>query len=246
MKGPFHLSVVNRSSADDTEVAWWVEAANFQLREHVKPMWRELAGPLSVFFYPGDAGIPDASSVIWILDDAGKPGLAGWHTRIGSQAVGAVDLSRSGSLPSEVLSHEAIEMGLNLWMDAWDFDPDRPGVELAREGVDPVQRQGYLVTVEILGRRRDVSVSNFVGPAWFRIPGYERGPLDFLGLLARAGELAPGGYQIERRGLETSIRTAPGGAAFGGWQLTPWSRTNQILRGLSLPRDATPDERNGP
>lgn len=244
MKGPFHLAVVNRSSADDTEVAWWVEAARLQLREHVAPIWAALAGPLSVFFYPGDAGIPHAAAVIWILDDAGKPGLAGWHTAIGNQAVGAVDLSRSGSVPSEVLSHEAIEMCCNLWLDAWDPDIERPAVQLAREACDPVQRQSYLVTPEILGRRRDVSVSNFVGPAWFGLAA--NGALDWLGLLKQPNQLAPGGYQITREGLETSIRTAPGGAAFGGWQLTPWSRTNQILRGLSLPRDATPDERNGP
>lgn len=227
----FHLAVVNRSRASDLDVAFWVEACRWQLQQQVAPLWGSLAGPVNVFFYASDAGIPDRAAVVWILDDAGKPGLAGYHTVIGRQPVGAVDLSRSSVRPSVTLSHELAEMCCNLWLDNWDAS-DEPGLERAREVCDPVNLDELAVEAQILDQRRTVPVANVLGPAYF---GIGSGPLDLAGRVRAPGELRPGGYQIERRGRETIIRTGPAGATFGAWQLSPLSRTNQLLRGLVLP-----------
>jgi hypothetical protein len=85
---------------------------------------------------------------------------------------------------SSVISHEVLEAIGDPYANWW---ADGPDYEHALELADPVEGDSY----DIGG----VSVSNFVGPKWFRKGD---GPYDWMGKLSAPFTMTPGGYMIVR------------------------------------------------
>lgn len=185
-----HIVVVNHAlRASNEDVAFWAEACRLQLKE-VAAAWG-LPAP-GVFFIGPRAEVPSGeAAVIGVVDNDANASSAGYHSVVGRLAFGLVDMGDS-AIPSRTMSHEAIEMLVNPWLDRWV-----PGPEdrlYAVEACDPVQRSDYTIATTVLGITRDVVVSNWVTPAWF---GLEKGTrMDRLTRLLSPWSLELGGYQI--------------------------------------------------
>lgn len=229
---PVHLAIVRFGKlANDREVDFWVEAVRTQLREHVAPAWG--LPPPGVFAYAKQAYVDQGrdACVVAVVDDEGDDEAAGFHTMFGSVPYGFVDLHQSGDEPSVVLSHEAIEMFANAYLDRWA--PGPAALDYAVELCDAVQRDNYAVPVEMFGERRDVAVSDFVLPAWFNptaSPPYRQA--------ADQATLAPftnafGGYSIAKDSLGRVVYLShPGGAIMAARKLK--GRTGRLIAGGAL------------
>lgn len=194
---PLHIGVYNHSTlVKDDEVAWWVAAVSKQLREHTAPAWGY--PPPGVAFYGHAERLPaEHAAILGIVDSDGNAESAGYHSMLGRRVYGLVDVSQS-ERPSVTLSHEALEMFGNAYLDQRVPGP-KEGMTYLVELADPCQRDEYSIETELLGEVRKVPVSDFVMPKWFGLPsilphdarttfldGYELDPF----------EVAPGGYQI--------------------------------------------------
>lgn len=196
---PKHLAVYNHSSlADDRDVAFWTEAVNIQMREHVSPHWdREAPG---VAFYGSVEHMdPDKAALLGIVNDDGNAESAGYHTQLGPVIYGLVDVHQSRH-PSGTLSHEAGEILCDATLDR--KVPGPHGWLYYVEPWDPTQGRDYMIEVTLFGERRKVLVSDFVLPAWYGLRNTAGGShRTFLGARNVAPDLdpfapAPGGYQI--------------------------------------------------
>lgn len=238
-----HIAVVLHVDDDDLrrDVAFWIEACNIQLREHVAPAWGHILGPPpAVFFYDTGEGLPaDAAAAVGIFRDAGNPEAAGYHANVGKLIIGAVDLSRSSS-PQRTLSHESAEITGNPWLNAWVPGPGPAGRLYAQELCDPVQRNGYFIKATILGETREVFVGDFVTPEYFGLSGPNRGKYSYLGLPPKPFEVVAGGYQIALEG-DNILYLPARGEAIGLSTITrPLSRTRQISnRVVVQPKEAS-------
>lgn len=230
-----HIAVVCHSADRDVLALapFWAEAVRVQMQLHVGPTWGAWAQPPSVFYYGRAPLVPEGvAGVIGLVDDGGVAAAAGYHEVIGRRPFGIVDLSRS-TCPSRTLSHEALEMFRNGWLDEWLPWHGRPGWMVAAEICNPVQAQGYTVEAQVGTRREPVVVSDFVLPSWFGSSAYGWG--NHLGNCA-PGMIAPGGYQIARD-LNDQIALVADGegvVAWTPWKSSPYSRTRQIVAGLQL------------
>jgi hypothetical protein len=226
-----HVAVVLHVQGDDDltrRAAYWTEACNVQIREHLAPAWG-IEKPPGVFFYGTAAGIPeDASAVVGIFANGDVADAAGYHTLSGDLVFGVVDLSRSSS-PSRTLSHEVAELTLNPWLDFWLQGP-QIGREYAGESSDPVQRISYHVKASILGQSRDVEVGDFVTPAWFGLKALGTA-LNWCDTIRKPFEVAPGGYQIAREGDSILYLPARGEGVSAASVSRKGSRTKRITEG---------------
>lgn len=195
------IAVLNRSSMDDEDVAFAVEACDIQLREHLCPRWEGvLYTPLR--FYSSERDLPvvsDLARLMTIVDQLdGPPGAVAYHTFDGLSAYGYV---LGGPGMASRLSHECTEEACDPTADRWVKMPDSRYV--AFEVADPVEADEYPISVTILGVTRQVMVSNFVLPAWF---GIAKGPpFDYLGLCTEAFELRPQSYMVVREGVNGDV-----------------------------------------
>lgn len=240
-----HIAIVLHVMDDpelERQVALWTEACRRQLLEHVVPSWGGWAPAPGVFFYGAGMEIPaEAAGVIGIMHDAMNPEAGGYHAAIGNRVFGAVDLSRS-AMPSRTLSHEVCEMFRNAYLDEWLPGPVE-GRHYAAELCDPCQRQDYTIEVDILGEKAEVTVGDFLLPAWF---GLSNNPAAPIGMFQRtwcssvyeAFEIAPGGYQIALEGDSILYLPARGDAVARASIERPLSRTKAISNRITIPRGA--------
>jgi hypothetical protein len=231
-----HIAVVLHVLGDDDltkQVALWTEACRIQIEQHVAVAWAGFAPPPGVFFYGTAAAIPnDQAAIVGVFADAFNPEAAGYHEAAGDLVLGAVDLSRSSD-PSRTLSHECCEIFRNAYLDAWVPGPT-PGRLYAAELCDPVQRNDYQIAVDIMGEKAEVTVADFVTPAWF--DPKETGLCSWTGAVSKAFEIAPGGYQVAREGDEILYLPARGEAIGRAAISRPLSRTKLISDGVRVTR----------
>lgn len=232
-----HIAVVLHVLDDPDltrQVAFWTEACRIQMEKHVAVAWGGFAPAPGVFFYGTAAAIPaDQAAIVGVFADAFNPEAAGYHSAVGDLAIGAVDLSRSTN-PSRTLSHECCEIFRNAYLDAWLPGPV-PGRLYAAELCDPVQRSSYVIKADIMGEVEDVTVADFVTPAWFD-PQVLNGLRSWCGAVNKAFEIAPGGYQVALEGDEILYLPARGEAIGRATIDRPLSRTKLISDRVQVKR----------
>lgn len=195
------ITVVNKSTAvTDRDVKAMVRAVATQVRLHAAPAWHR--SPVPVVWASTEADAQPGSWVIAVLDDADQADALGWHTeeqgeliygRVFAQPVldaGGDALTRPLSVAS-VLSHEALEVlvdpSCNLWADTGT------GSAVAVEICDPVESASYPVAVRGAGQ---VTVSDFVTPAWFDPQARTGDQFDHLRRCTMPFQLGIGGYAV--------------------------------------------------
>jgi hypothetical protein len=118
-----------------------------------------------------------------------------------------VDGSVAGAVTHE-LAEMLVDPGCSYWASPIGFNsqPDKstPAANsqlYAFEVCDPVQDAHFKID--------GVIVSDFVFPAYFE-PWRDNGPIDYMGVLSRPGEIADGGYQIVRDHEQLTDLTSDG------------------------------------
>lgn len=184
------VAILNRAPGlDDTEVAFWAEAANQQARE-IAAAHGALYTPV-VFFSASD-NLPADARVLTIRPEIDAPGALGYHTDEG----GAIfaEVKYIGPDTSSVVSHEICEELIDPTCDLWaPFDIDH---EQALEACDRVEGDSYQQDATVAGETRSVALSNYLLPSAFGSAG--RAPFDRLGKLTSQSGMTAGGYVIVR------------------------------------------------
>jgi hypothetical protein len=182
------IVLINQSSAiSDDEVRQTAEACDTQLREHVAPAWN-FAEPLSVAFATEVAA--DSFPFLFVDDIPEAPGALAYHyvedNGMPAGKIGVNTTLQANESVSAAASHEAVELQCDIFCAAWSFSSEHRCL-VATEACDPVQSYSYQIG--------DVDVSDFVTPYYFtdNALGHE---LDYLGMISKPFEIAPGGYQI--------------------------------------------------
>lgn len=147
----------------------------------------------------------------------------------------------------EAAAHEIVEMLVNPDLTLWSDhpDPQREGVEVARESADPTQAH---YPIEHGGQKW--RVANFVHPQWFSRRLYEDeaarakyraagGKFDHVGELSLPGEVGQDGYVVLRQRTDdkwrhwSESRVIEAGGALAAARKEalrhPWSRTGRLL-----------------
>ncbi|MEP6651807.1 MAG: hypothetical protein ABJA82_00520 [Myxococcales bacterium] len=187
------IAILNRSKADDAEVAFAAAACDLQLRRDFVPIWGDYCHYQPVQFYSDAKDLPVASGIALlctIVDQLDDPTAAAYHSVKG---VPMIEIGYGSGELSVLLSHEITEESVDPLCMLTRMLPG--GQRGALEVCDPVEGWAYPITVEVLGETRSVSVSAFVTPAWFN--DSLSGPTFFAPGYARdlaPGELAEGGY----------------------------------------------------
>jgi hypothetical protein len=218
---PTHIGVINESTLVSVEdVAFWTAAVAQQLREHVAPLWG-LSPPGTAFYTEK----PTGAALLAFVDDDGNAEAAGYHSKIVNLVYGLVDVGQS-RVPSQTLSHEAIELFLNP--DLTRTVPGPGGRQVFIELCDPVQLETYEIDVEILDKRRAVVVSDFVLPRWFGLSNIDKADNRTTYLANQIGpfETAPGGYYVAKEDDGSVVFVTRGAARMNRSML---SRTRRIL-----------------
>jgi hypothetical protein len=195
------INVVNKSSlCTNSEVKAMVRAVAHQVRYHAAPLWGKT--PIPVVYISTAADAQPGSWVIAVLDDSDQSGDLGWHTeKQGDVVYGRVfarpvfdnggDALHKPLSVASVLSHEVLETfvdpNVNLWADMGK------GKAVALEVGDPVESDSYPIEVHGHG---DVTVSNFVTPAWFDPRAKAGARLDYLKKVSSPFEMTKGGYMV--------------------------------------------------
>lgn len=188
-------STINRPLLD--EIA---HALEFQLMAHYAPMWQSDGVQVRAFTDPMNLGVGSDACPLLVFDDAEQADSFGYHSvdplgRAYGRAFWPLIRGKGGTLKdgamslSATLSHEALEMVANPYVNFWADLPD--GTQEAVELCDRVQADSYRVG--------GVSVSDFLGPRAFR-PG--PGPYNWLQSLKSPFEIRSGGYAIRRSGRD--------------------------------------------
>jgi len=174
-------------------------AVERQLYEHYAPFWESSGAPVRV--YPDLKSVPTQAALVALLDSADQAGVLGYHdvtpdgrsyARVFWKPIrgsGGTLTSGSNSL-SVTVSHEVLETIGDPYASFWGQDPST-GLLHALELCDACEAESYVVD--------GISVSNFVGPRFFRSGA---GPYDWMSQMegqahiTRPFETLPGGYQI--------------------------------------------------
>jgi hypothetical protein len=211
------IAILNQSSLiSNDDAAAMTQAIAAQVRLDAAPLWDR--APAAVIFYTDGAAVPATAHGIAIVDTIqDQPqGVLGFHTEDpGGKLWGVVaakpELDNGGQATtgdwsvSSVLSHEVLEMFIdpncNLWAN------DGHGAAYSFEICDPVEAPTYVVS--------NISVSNFVTPAWFDSQAAPGAQFDKLGQLHAPFSILHGGYVVyESAGKEHQKF----GAEFPGWR----------------------------
>lgn len=231
-----HIAVVYHgvTPSIETDVVFATEACRLQLLRDAGPAWADWADPPGVFYYGRAEGLPaQAAAVVAVTHNARVEEAAGYHAAIGRRVFGVVDLSRTSSM-SRTLSHEVLEIYRNAFLDEWWQLPHRPERHYSAELCDPVQAQGYGITVQMMGTYRTVTVGDFVLPAWAD-PSLT-GPKTYRSSVSQPFAIAPGGYQIAREDDTIMYLPAPGEGVAAAKITRPLSRTKLITEGVTVER----------
>jgi hypothetical protein len=199
------IAILNQSTlVADADVEEMTEAVAEQVRMDAAPQWER--APAAVVFYADPGLIPADAHGIAIVDtiqDQPK-GVLGFHTEDqGGKLWGVVAakpaLDHGGQATigdwsvSSLLSHEVLEMfvdpNCNLWAN------DGKGSAYNVEVCDPVEAPTYTVN--------DISVCNFVTPAWFDPLAPAGAQFDQLGHLSAAFSILKSGYVVYESTGET-------------------------------------------
>lgn len=185
------------SSSDLVRLVWGV---GYQVRKHYnRSGWvrRGLAPPGQLVSLPPGAKPPVGAWNLIILDHTDQQGALGWHddeqgTEVPYAEVFAADAVADGKAVSAVVSHEAIEMLVDPYVD-----PSQPrtvthdGQEWIVEACDMVEGNDYDVGAPE-GRTTGLMVSDFSLPSAF---GYSSWPsYSFRDSVPGPFTLAPEGY----------------------------------------------------
>lgn len=204
------IGIVNESTlAEDHDVHLMTRAVAHQMRYDVSPAWDK--HPPAVIYYSDVSHVPPGAYVIGVFDNDDQAGVLGWHTESSDGSVfGRVfvkptldaggDMLHGELSVASVLSHEVAEAFVdpNVQMWAADFN----GKLYALEVCDPVESDYYMVRVG----DQQVSVSNFVFPAWFDPQAPPTARLDYVGTTSKPFTMAPGGYVIySSQGQEQAV-----------------------------------------
>jgi hypothetical protein len=167
------------------------------MRFDVAPLWDR--APAAVIFYTDASAVPPAAHGIAIVDTIqDQPqGVLGFHSEDqGGKLRGIVaakpELDNGGKVTtgdwsvSSVVSHEVLEMFVDPNCNRWANNNQRRVYSF--EVSDPVEAPTYVV--------KGVSVSNFVGPAWFDPLASKTAQLDKSGLLHTPFSILRGGYVV--------------------------------------------------
>ncbi|HUI47802.1 MAG TPA: hypothetical protein VL119_03825 [Acidimicrobiia bacterium] len=202
------IAVLNQSTKiTDDQAGKMTEAIASQVRNDAAPIWDKTAAAVVYYgtFAPGTtkmpSNVPKQAHGITIVDDIpDQPkGVLGYHTEDQGGKIwgivaaspsldnGAKALTGDWSVAS-ILSHEVLEMfvdpNCNLWAS------DSRGKVYSFEVCDPVEAPTYNVG--------DISVSNFVTPAWFDPLAAENKKTQFdkCNHLHDSFACLPGGYMV--------------------------------------------------
>jgi hypothetical protein len=199
------IAILNQSTlVSNADAATMTQAVASQIRLDAAPLWDR--APAAVVFYTDPSAVPPAAHGIAIVDTIqDQPqGVLGFHTEDkGGKLWGVVaakpELDNGAHVTtgdwsvSSVLSHEVLEMFVDAHCNLWANDGK--GSAYSFEVCDPVEAPSYTV--------RNVSVSNFVTPAWFDPLAAADAQFDQLGLLKKAFSILKGGYVVyESEGKE--------------------------------------------
>lgn len=219
------IAILNRSSLDDTDVAFAAAACDLQLRLHFCAFWQGV--PYTpVMFYASEANLPvvgDLARLMIISDTLDADGVIGYHA---ADPFARGIVLAQGAATSVTLSHECLEMAADPQCDQWRTRPD--GIEVALEVADPCEADSYNITVSLVGEVRDVPVSNFILPTWFGGVGQ----LDYMGRIAAPYGLASGGYCIvrDKDGNVTDLWGRTGADAIIRRARKVWNSTSRTYR----------------
>ena len=167
------IAILNQSTVvQNADVATMTKAISSQILSDVAPIWGRV--PATVTFYTESTVVPAGAYVIAIVDNIpDQPaGVVGGHTETTAGQVSGMVAAQPNLTNSEkvltgdwsvssTLSHEVLEMFIDPNCNTWANDGQ--GSVYSLEVCDPVEGPTYTVNVDGL----DVSVSNFVTPAWF-------------------------------------------------------------------------------
>jgi hypothetical protein len=194
------ICVLNQSNlVTNDQVATMTRAIAKQVKLDAAPLWDR--SPAAVIYYSTAAEVPPNAHVITVVDTIqNQPqGVLGFHTedkggRLWGVVAAKPELDAHSQVMtgdwsvSSVLSHEVLELFIDPNCNLWATNDQ--GKVYSFEVCDPVEAPTYVVD--------DVSVSNFVTPAWFdplavqkRTTGFDK-----LGLLTESFSILKGGYAV--------------------------------------------------
>lgn len=187
---PRHIMLRRRTELiGDEDMAFLEKALAIQLREAAEHY--ELDPPGLTFCSEHAIVSSVEAAGMDFLDDDGVPQAVAHHGYFAGFPWSMVGVGETFNWTAAA-SHEALEYLCNLRLDQWVIGPE--GTRWPKEIADPVESDTYVITVELFGERRDIHVSNYVLPAYWREGS--KGPWDRLGLLKGPFTIAPGGYAV--------------------------------------------------
>ncbi|MGD6750274.1 hypothetical protein [Streptomyces sp. BH105] len=191
----FITNASTRVSDHDIDIA--AQAINHQVRNHFAPLWGQR--PAHVVFTTTQPTPARGDAIIAVYDTPDVDGALGYHTEERGVVYGKVFagliLDNAGTVhdgPTSVsacLSHEVLETLADPRVQLWASNDN--GAQIAYEVCDPVQGDAYQIAVH----STDVSVSDFVTPAWF--DAQDNGEqLNYLNTLAVPFDVRTDGYVV--------------------------------------------------
>lgn len=207
------IAVINQSTmVSNADVNTMCQAIQIQLNLHVLPAYNMKA--VTIKFYADPTKAPGYAGLVSILDNSTQAGALGYHSEDGdkvdafifaqpvlnNKGVVLYDSTNPQNVSvASVLSHEVLEIVGDRYANGWSDGPTlKQGGEYAQELCDPVEADSYAVSVDGV----NVSVSNFVFPAWFNPEATKTSnmPFDYMKKLSAPFTMTPGGYMIVRKG----------------------------------------------
>ena len=213
------IAILNQSTlVTDDQVATMTRAIAKQVKLDAAPLWDR--SPAAVIYYSVHGPVPPNAHVITVVDTIQNvpKGVLGFHTedkggRLWGVVAAKPELDAHGQVMtgdwsvSSVLSHEVLELFIDPNCNLWATN--NRGRVYSFEVCDPVEAPSYTVD--------EISVSNFVTPAWFDPLAVQKRTTHFdkLGLLSESFSILKGGYAVyASEGKEKQVF----GAEFPEWR----------------------------
>jgi hypothetical protein len=180
-----------------------VAACAEQLRAHLAPAWGRV--PEDVVYASDIQVASPHETLLALLDDPDQANALGYHSlspdgrpygRVFVRPVmeaGGTLLTGELSV-SAVLSHECMEWFIDPDVNLWADNPS-DGYSYALEVGDPVEGDSYAIGTDA----EQVSVSNFVTPAFFSNSPPKGVAFDHMGKLTAPFTMTPNGYMVRFR-----------------------------------------------